>query len=295
MKICRIGMMCAVLGGGLLSVQAGPLDFFLRKPDIEVITVTDVTPEGRQVAPPTPDAPVYYVAINLGFRDLGGAIGGEKVPPADQALRTITKVLAGQGYLPATAHTPPPSLILVLAWGTLYTDMDYGFNFDSPPIQRNRQQILKFLGGYKMGFSDRDFDPLIPMMPGLNFKSYDSRDFYEMARDDYYMALVSAYDFEAAKQKTKKMLWVTRISCPSRRRWLGEVMPTMLAVAAPHIGRETDQPVWVNASSQFRPTVKIRDLELLEYLDKGDLPVVDGSANRKGKKPAAKTEKKLVN
>jgi hypothetical protein len=260
---------------------AGAFSFF-KMPDLEVIAVTDMTTAGREHRPPTPQEPVYYVAVSLGFQDIGGLVGGDKIPPKQEMLRTITTVLAEQGYLPYGEGTPAPSLLLVLTWGTLYADYDYGFNPDLPPRQINRQQILKFLGGYKLGFSDSDFDPFTPSITGLTFnRDFDARAFYEMAEDDHYMAIVAAYDFEAIRSKEKKQLWVTRISAPSKRRWLAEVMPTMMSVAGPYIGRETDKPVWVNASEKYRPNVKLGDLQ---FMEKGKVPVFDASALAKPKK-----------
>lgn len=292
MKTFPAILACAAALAAVSNVSAGPLDFLFRKPAIEVITVTDMTDEGRLRPAVTPEAPVYYIAVSMGFKDLGGAMGGEKIPPKDEMLRIITKTLASQGYLPATNNTPDPTIALVLAWGTLNTDMDYGFNPDMPPRQLNRQQILKFIGGYKMGFSDQDFDPLIPSIAGTSFMNYESRDFYDLAAEDFYVALIGAYDLESIQRKEKKLLWNTRISCPSRRYWLDEVMPTMLALAAPNIGRETARPVWVNVTDKYKPSVKIGDLNLLEYLETGKLPVLEQADDKKAPKPPPKSPKR---
>lgn len=273
---------CALLAAAPTS-RAGVLDFVFGKRDIEVITITDMSPEGRLMRRPSAAHPVYYIAISIGFRDLGGLVGGEKQPPDDMVIRTISKVLAKQGYLPATTHSPKPTLVLILAWGTLNTDMEYGMNPDAPPRQRNRQQILKFLGGYKMGFSDSTFDPLTPPLGGLSFMDFDSRALYDLAAEDLYVAVISAYDLNALSEKKKKMLWTTRISCPSRGFWLPDVLPTMMAISGPNIGREMNKPAWVNASDKYKPDVQIGDPVLVEYLEKGALPVVDVS-----KTPAAK-------
>lgn len=283
MKICQVWAASFALLSVSLPVQGGILDFLFGKPELEVITVTDMTPAGRLHPAPTPTAPVRYVAVSLGFQDIGGIVGGDKIPPKEEMLRTITKVLAEQGFVPATDDAPP-SVLLLLTWGSLYTDMEYGFNPDMPPRQRNRQQILKFIGGYKMGFSDNDFDPLTAPAMGLTFKGYDAQQFYDMASDDFYMAIVAAYDFESVKLKQRKLLWVTRISCPSRGFWLGDVMPAMMSIAGPNIGRETNQPVWVKASDKYKPEVKIGDLQLLEYLDSGPIPVIDQTFPKAKKK-----------
>lgn len=282
-SVCALALCCLAL----LPAARGEsiLERIFKKPDMEIITVTDMTEEGRAHRPATPAEPVYYMAVSLGFQDIGGLVGGEKIPPKDDMLRNITKVLAAQGYLPATETTPPPTLLLVLAWGTLYVNEQFSFNLDVPPQQVNREQILKFIGGYKVGFSESDFDPLTPTLGGLTFKGYDAQSFYELASQDFYISVVTAYDYQAMAQQKKTKLWMTRIACPAKGYWLGDVMPTMMSVAGPHIGRETDKPVWVNASSRYRPQVKIGDMQLLEYLEKGVLPVIEAPATslKKGK------------
>ncbi|MBI2497746.1 MAG: hypothetical protein HYV75_07505 [Opitutae bacterium] len=269
---------------GAAAVRGGVLDWLFGRNEIEVIAVTDMTAAGRQQRLATPENPVYYTAVSLGFQDLGGIVGGEKPPPKDDVLRQISAALAKQGYLPATKTSPAPALLLVFAWGTLYADYDYGFNPDLPPRQLNRHQILKFLGGYKMGFSDRDFDPLMPPTLGLTLMNFASRSFYDLAREDFYVAVVSAYDLDAIRNHQKKLLWMTRISCPSRGYFLPEVLPAMMAGGGPNFGRESDRPVWFHASDQYRPEVKLGELKLLEYLGSDPLPVLEAPADQAGKK-----------
>lgn len=286
----RLRSLLLVLMASLLApvpAHAGLLDFLLGKRDIEVITITDMSPEGRLHRRPTPEKPVYYVAVSVGFRDLGGIVGGEKQPPNEEVVRTLTKVLAKQGYLPASDTSPQASLVLMLAWGTLNADLEYGMDPDAPPRQRNRQQIIKFLGGYKMGFSARDFDPLTPSLGGLNFLDFDSRALYDISSEDFYVAVIAAYDAAAMMKKEKKLLWTTRVSCPSRGFWLPDVLPTMMAISGPNIGREMNRPTWINASEKYKPDVQIGDPVLVEYLDKNPSAVVDASKNlpANGKKP----------
>lgn len=286
-RLCPLLLALMASLAALPTARAGVLDFLFGKRDIEVITITDMSPEGRLHRRPTPENPVYYVAVSVGFRDLGGIVGGEKQPPNEEVVRTLTKVLAKQGYLPASDTSPQASLVLMLAWGTLNADLEYGMDPDAPPRQRNRQQIIKFLGGYKMGFSARDFDPLTPSLGGLNFLDFDSRALYDISSEDFYVAVIAAYDAAAMMKKQKKLLWTTRVSCPSRGFWLPDVLPTMMAISGPNIGREMNRPTWINASEKYKPDVQIGDPVLVEYLDKNPSAVVDASKNlpANGKKP----------
>lgn len=280
-------LMAALVGAGLLATIArgNILDWLLPKHDVQVITVTDTTPVGALLRPATPEHPVYYIAISLGYRDLGGIIAGDKIPPKEAMVKTITKVLAKQGYIPAT-KTNPPSLVLLWMWGTLYTDrFQDGSDLFPEGQQVNRTQMLRFLGAYKLGMIPKEPSPLMDdaYLSGLTIRSANSDALYDVAGDDLYVAAIAAYDYRAFVRKKKELLWMTKISCPALGLQMDQTLPTMLAIAGPNIGRETATPVWVNASDKFKPEVKIGDPKLVEYLDNPKLPIVDVPQNSTSK------------
>ncbi|MBX3737403.1 MAG: hypothetical protein KF715_11970 [Candidatus Didemnitutus sp.] len=264
-----------LFAGGELRAR-GFFDLLLGQRDLEVITVTDMTPAGKKIAAASKEHPQYYVGVSLGFRDLGAPMGGIKEPPTHDALRFIATELAKQGYLPATPKSPPPTLVLAYTWGTLNSDV-LPTDPDAPGVIRNRPQIVRFLGGAKVGFTRDFFDPLTTPVTGLMTMSYDARNLYEISQEDFYIIVVRAYDLHALKDKQKRLLWMTRIATPSLGFVLGESMPTMLAIAGPHFGRETERPVWMSASEKFKPNVKLGELQLVEYLGNAPLEVLDRS------------------
>ncbi len=281
-------LLAAFLLGAATSLRGGLFELLLGRPEAEVIVVTDMTAEGRRESRPSPANPVYYVPISVGFQELGAIVAGEKIPGKEAMEHIIMATLAKQGFLPVTQNSPAAAIVLAFAWGTLNADNDSSL-LSSPPIVRNRQQILKFLGGYKLGFSDSDFDPLMPTAAGLTQMNSDSREFFQMAADNYYVAVVTAYDMAAARQKgPPRKLWTTRISCPSRGFWLEEVMPTMLSIAAPNFGRETDRPVWIRASDKYQPDVRLGELKLLEYLGPEKPAVATGDDPAKALPPTTR-------
>src|SRR5262245_56963832 len=90
---------CAWLLAGWMAVgaearAAGVLEWLFPKHEVEVIAVTDMTPAGALRRPVTPANPVYYQAVSAGYRDFGGIIAGDKIPPKEAVMKTITKVLA---------------------------------------------------------------------------------------------------------------------------------------------------------------------------------------------------------
>lgn len=293
MRILTALLLTASLAAPL---HAGILDWLLPKHEVQVVAVTDTTPVGALRRPVSPANPVYYFAVSAGYRDLGGIIAGEKIPNKDAVIDTIKKVLAKQGYLPASDKNPP-TLLLLWTWGTMNTDRMYSGNPDDIDGQQvNRKQLMRFMGAYKLGMIAKDpknswQDDMTPMS-GMIFRNADQDMIYELASEDLYVAAIAAYDFDAASKKQKVLLWTTKISCPSRGLAMPETLPAMLALAGPYIGRETAVPVSVKASDKLKPEVKIGDPTVVEYMDNNKLPIVEVAPDAGKKAPAQKQKKK---
>ncbi len=284
--LVRTLLLCAVLASPPVARAGSFLEFLLGKQDLQVITNTEVTPAGRQLPPASKDHPQYYIAVSGGYQDFGGVMGGITQPPPKEVYQLLTAELAKRGYLPATEQSPPPTLALFFTWGTL--NVDYGFNDpDQASAPNNRAQILRFLGGGKVGLDDNFLDPLTTPVTGLSLMSSDSRDLYDISDEDLYVTVVSAYDLESIRQKKRQLLWMTRIASISRGFDLPDALPSMVAIGGAQFGRETAKPVWVRASERYKPDVKIGELQLVEYLNGANLPVVDGSAAKKKAEPTA--------
>ena len=268
-------LLSTVLAGPVAASPGGWIERLFGKRDIEVITNTDVTPAGRKVPAASPSAPQYYLVASAGFRDFGGAMGGITEPPAHEVIGALTAELARRGYLPATDRSPPPTLVLFLTWGTMNVDYEPTLDPDLPPRPRNRAQILRFLGGAKVGLDDAFLDPLTAPVTGLTLLSYDARQLHDISDEDLYVAVVAAYDLESVRQKRRQLLWTTRIASLGRGFDFPDVFPAMVAIGGAQFGRETAKPVWMTAGEKFRPDVKIGELQLVEYLQGAPIPVVN--------------------
>lgn len=254
------------------SASGGSLfDLILPGNDLETFTVTDFSEEGRQRRQPTPDKPVYYVAVSAGYVDLGGYKAGERPMPREQMNTTVMKALAKQGFLPV----PPgktPDLIVIWKWGTMNTVLSSLTSNGSGPItvQVNEAAIQRFLGGAKLGLVGSGPSAFVEynLSPGLRFASGPAEALLSAARDDLYVAAISAYDWKPDKKGRPVQLWNTRIGAPSRGFWMPTALPAMVAIATPFIGRETDQPVWIKAADHYKPDIKIGDPTVIAYLEK---------------------------
>jgi hypothetical protein len=124
------------------------------------------------------------------------------------------------------------------------------------------------------------------------FRDADRDMIADLATEDLYVAAISAYDYASALRQEKTLLWMTKISCPSRGLALPQTLPAMLALAGPYIGKETAKPVSLKATEQFKTDVKIGDPTVVEYLDNTPLPVIEATAPTAAKKAANDTKKK---
>jgi hypothetical protein len=231
------GACACVLGGS--SLRAGNL--FGPPKDTEVNIVVDLTEDGRKVPLPTRAQPAFYFPVVGGYREMGALVAGEKRPPATPVARLLAKALAAQGYLVMGEKTPPPTLLLVFHWGYMNPQIDDATPAVPPddPSQAlpqqifwNQKEMLALVAGHTL--TDR-------------VMGFEREDVLQAAREDRYFVLVAAFDFEAAKERKKKLLWLARMSTPSNRITLAEALPALIASGGPHFGRETDRPQIVTA------------------------------------------------
>ncbi len=264
-----------------LVAHAGLFDFTRPPRNLDVYTVTDTTESGRACPAPTPQQPQYYRAVSLGHRDIGAAIAGDPTLPEDVAVQIIARELAKLGYLPASEKTPPPTLVLVFAWGTLNADIRPSMTRGFPSAQTNRQQIVRFLGGEKLGITKDNYNgSLMPSSFSMRLMDHEARDFYAAGTDSYYIAVVTAYDLAAMERNptvSLDHLWITRIACPTNGVTLPDVLPAMLAIAGPHLGRETPRPVRTVTPFGRQGTVSYGELQVVEYLGNSSPEVRDRS------------------
>ena len=272
MRLLRFISLAALVA---VSCRANFFDTLFRH-EVSVVTSTQITDHGRKVAPPSPGHPVYYIAVDVGYHDFGGIIAGDRKPTPTEMIKVIAKVLAKHGFLPATKQHPPTEVI-AYAWGTMYSVTIPSPNPNLPDIQLNLAQKLKFLGGEQLGIYHRGgLDSTFDSPLGLTFNTPDQSTLISTASDDLYVAALTGYDYaEFAKHSKAVPLWKTRISCPSRGLAMNETLPTMLAIAAPYIGRETTRPVWADASDKYKPDIKLGNPVLEAYIDSGKMPVIN--------------------
>ena len=112
--------------------------------------------------------------------------------------------------------------------------------------------MLHFLGTYKAS--------VVPDGPNMFQPALE--DLGALVTHGIYVMKFSAFDFAMAQKGVTKPLWTTNISNSTRGFYLPEILPTMLTVAAPMIGRETKHPVWISRHHEGR--VEFGPLKVIE-------------------------------
>lgn len=223
--------------------------------------VADALPAEAGAMRVSPESPVYYEPVWVGFRDLGVAVAGEKIPPAEKIKALLVEALRHKGYIESTPERPAPSLLIFFSWGTLNPDVvsSPGDGGMDETTSFNTAQMLAFLGAHK-----------VAKQPSF---STDTERLVEAVKEDHYFLVVAAYDRSSMFARKRRMLWMTRIATESRRVWLHDTLPAMVAAGTELFGEDADRPVWVDPRSRRKTSVEVGPLQVLEYQEKRqDLP-----------------------
>lgn len=238
---------CPVLQADLLS------RFFGR--DVDVMMVTDMTEAGRAYAPATREKPVRYMIIDYGEGHFGRNWAGEKLPPDLTVRRWMMKAIAQQGYLLADEQHPPEQLF-IFSWGMLQGD----------PSSRT---ALRFLGGEKVNLmweQEPQYGGFVNAM--VHLRTFNRMGMagkvWDFAATDLFLGVLRSYTMDSLRKDVKPtLLWETRFATPSAGIGFMEAMPLMIKSAALHVGRETVQPVTLNASEAFGGSVSFGEFKIL--------------------------------
>lgn len=230
---------------------------------VGVLTVTDVTDVGQERPAASPENPVYYQAVSVGFQSFSRAIAGDREPPNDDFLQLVLRTLKEQGYVPSTDQHPP-TLVLGFAWG--YLSGNFG-------------GALKFLGGDKLDLMwevQQIGGQLDPRVLTRGMRSPLQQRVIEMAGEPLYVVTIVAYDWQDAINGKLTELWQTRVACPARGNWAMNALPQIVRAAGPSIGRETKRPEWLSPDeTRRRGTVEIGEITTADTATSGPLPVLD--------------------
>jgi hypothetical protein len=251
-----------VLAGSSLRA-IGLLDFS-NPTTPDVLTVTDVTEEGRSWPLPEPGKPVFYEAISFGSGSFPG-LGGDVRPKSRAMVDLIVKTLAEQGFQRAK-EKGVAKVFLSISWG--YNRANLG--------------VLGFLGGDKLGLMwELNNSPFEARGAPRWTRSATAEAVMQLAESDIYFASIQAFDLEKLDAGEMVLLWHTRIVCEARGLYMSAAMPIMIVAGGPYIGRETKKPIWRDAYDLKKGRIDFGPLKTIEMIEP---PTENGTTGGTSKK-----------
>ena len=239
----------------LLCVRASAAE------DLDVLCTTDVTAVDAALPVPSREHPIYYTGMDLGYKDLGPALASEKPPSSAEMREMLQKVLARQGYLPATPEHPATQLV-TWYWGTYNVERSNTGDLSMPATQVNLQVLLAFLGGGKLGMlrdSHESGNEKAARAMRAHFEEAGDPILYDLAGRDLYVIAVGGYTLDSIVERKPILLWNSRIATAAHGHDMRAVMPKMIAIAAPSIARANAKPVW-NSADKLKAEVILGEI-----------------------------------
>jgi len=225
----------AIIGLGLSAVSAD------ASGNIEMAVVAEQSGVQLLAAVPSPDTPVYYVALDGGYIEAGDPIANENPPGAAAVAQALQRELAEVRYQPATGPATP-TLLFIYHWGLLCRDSHASENGNT--IDPNLHARLSLI---TTGSQDRAIETYIldreltgrinPAFRSPLFLNFPERDALSLSHDDRYFVVLSAYDFRSVSQRQPNLLWRVKMSTLGVGVSMADALPTLLHGGAPFLGR----------------------------------------------------------
>jgi hypothetical protein len=207
---------------------------------LEMVVVAERTDAQVSQTVPSPGLPVSYVALDGGYIEAGDPVANEHPPGAAAMAQALQRELSSLSYEPASGAATP-SLALIYHWGRLYRDSHEVRN--GTLIDPNLHARLSLLTTSRQ---DREIESFVldrqltgrinPAFRSSLVLTIQERDALELARDDRYIAVLSAYDYRSVSERQPKLLWRVKMSTLNVGASMADALPTLLHGGAPYLG-----------------------------------------------------------
>lgn len=210
-----------------------------------LIVTTDMTPEGRKVAPPTAERPTYYVPVSLGYSETGDVAQHFQRKPAEEPiLEAVVAALAKRHYLMASREFPP-TMTITFEWGTITPVYNGQSVINAGEIrQRALGEYRRDLVGVRSGLA-----PEMMNTTGRHFLTISA----------------FAYQRKVTKESPDILLWRSFSSTDHWGNFLDDVVQPLIAKVTPALGRATKPEVsWYDRQGKVEvgdPIVRENDVK----------------------------------
>ncbi len=236
-------------------------------PTARVNVVVDMTEAGRQVAAPTPEHPVFYVPLVIGYREQGAPVAGNRTPPEETVLKTFAEALAQRGYRVVGPHTPDPTVLLVFCWGTWNPVMaplnEEEATAESPDVALNAHDLSLLIAGNTARKLARIPDWMM---------NVERDELLSDLKEDHFFALVAALKWTNERPHPRVLLWTAKMSVDARSLAFDETLPALIKAGAPLFGHETLKRQRVTVPLLPEGRVNLGEMQVQGVVSPDELP-----------------------
>lgn len=218
-KLLRLALAAFAILTALSFVRATTAD------ERFVIQSVDMTWAGKKLKPPTTENPTYYLPVFQGYKEKGAPSKDyERKPPDRETAKQLIEMLKKEGYIMASRKSPP-KIVLVFEWGSIVpNEVDSGDPRGRPPTPNHVTNAAE-IKAHVVGERGRDLD---------RHSTYYSEMTSLSAR---HFLLISAFEYHQSEQAEEVLLWRAHVTTELWGNYLSEVLPLMIAHAAPIVGK----------------------------------------------------------
>ena len=237
-----------------------------RDPRLDLSVITEMTKDGRALPTPSSAHPVYFTILDSGEKEEGDIVGGEQKPRPELLRASMLKALRVNGYYPSDAAHPPTQLINFV-WGS-FNSLTLTGQDDDLELQ-NLASRAALVGGVRFA---SDF--MKARLQGQMFlRAFRQRDPHNewlvgLAEGNLYFIIATSYDYAAAMQDQKKILWRTKMSTDSNGVTMDNSVPTLVENSGAYFGKESP-PVRLDRPEVKEGKVEIGTATVENYEDPG--------------------------
>lgn len=150
-----------------VSQRSGGFTFSLlpkslqRRPVLDFHVISELTDEGRKLAPPSTANPVYYIALPGKFTQLGNNnYAGETPPNVERLTLAMEAALVSGDFLKASPTSPLPAIAVVFNYGSFAR-----FSMDFHDMAADQKLAdLGYENGPVLRSEERDIRALLPVV-----------------------------------------------------------------------------------------------------------------------------------
>ena len=270
---------------------------FSKNPLVDQTVITEMTEEGKKLPPVSPDHPVYYAAQSGGYRTIAGQDAAAAQPPTTAEVElAMQRALAVNGYRPVAAGQPA-GLLIVYTWGE-HNNLDAGSTeiADTAFLDAGHSNLLSraaLVGGARFAAElkhaleqqasqDEAYAAMRPEftqslgdygpMRAFTERDAKTRQLYEECLAPCYYVVVSAYDYAAAAQGRRKLLWRSKLTVEATGVSMTDTLPMLIANGARYLGRDMPEAATMTKPINREGHTTLGPLKVEEYLEKPAAP-----------------------